>query len=145
VNRRVDRLFATLFVIAVAVNFVWEMAQSVLFAPMGDWVEASSRCAAASVADGVIVVIIATVGVVAFRRADWFERPGVAGYLFITVLRAAVAALIEWRALSSGRWAYVEAMPLIPAVNVGLAPVLQMVVLPPLVLALTARYCKGKK
>jgi hypothetical protein len=144
-SRRAGRLFTTLFVIAVAANFVWEMAQSVLFAPMGGWVQASSRCAAASVGDGVIVVIIAAAGSVAFRRADWFDRPGAAGYLFIAVLGAAVAALVEWRSLSTGRWAYGEAMPLIPAVNVGLAPVLQMVVLPPLVLALTARYCKTTK
>lgn len=56
---------------AVLLNFVWEMAQSVLFAPMGGWVQGTWRCFVASLADGVIVLIIFGIGWLWFQRADW--------------------------------------------------------------------------
>ena len=47
---------------------------------------------------------------------------------------AAVGALgavgLEWYALASGGWSYNERMPIVPLVNVGLWPVLQMTLLP---------------
>jgi hypothetical protein len=60
---------------------------------------------------------------------------------------AAVGALgavgLEWYALASGRWSYNERMPIVPLVNVGLWPVLQMTLLPSLsallAVSLTAR------
>jgi hypothetical protein len=140
--RRSAWLFASLFVAAVAVNFAWEMAQSVLFAPMGGWARATSRCAAASVGDGLIVLAIAAVGGLLFRRADWFLRPRAGGYLFAATLGSAVAVLMERRAIATGRWTYTDAMPLIPALEVGVVPILQLVVLPPLAFSVAARWLR---
>ena len=41
-----------------------------------------------------------------------------------------LGAGIEWRALAAGRWTYTAAMPIVPLLNVGLLPVLQLLVLP---------------
>lgn len=136
-------LYLVTFLVALSVNFVWEMLQSPLFAPMGGWLAATARCAAASVGDGVIVVTIAAVGGVLFRRWDWFARPGVIGRLFMATCGIAVAIVIERRALSSGRWMYADAMPLVPALNVGVVPVLQMVVVPPLACGIAAWWLRA--
>jgi hypothetical protein len=142
-NRSLTGLFATVFVVAVAVNFAWEIVQSPLFAPMGGWLLGTWRCFVASLGDGVIVLAIAAAGSLLFRRADWFVRPGATGYLFTGALGLAVAVGIEIGALATGRWSYSEQMPLIPVVQVGVAPALQMLVLPPLVFAAMARCGKA--
>lgn len=138
------QLYVVTFLVAMSVNFVWEMLQSALFAPMGGWLQATVRCAAASVGDGVIVMIIAAVGGLLFRRRDWFARPGVMGRLFMAMCGITVAIVIERRALSSGRWTYAAAMPLLPGSNIGVVPILQMVVLPPLAFATAAGWVRRR-
>lgn len=132
-----------IFAVAVAVNFVWEMTQSVVFAPMGGWVYGAWRCFVASLGDGVMVLVIAAIGWLWFQRADWALRPGVAGYALMATVGVAVGILIERHALATGRWAYTERMPLVPVAHVGLVPVLQMVIVPPLVFRVAARLLKG--
>ena len=138
-RRRETRLFIATFLVGVAFDFVWEVGQSPLFAPMGGWFLGTWRCFVASLADGVIVLAIAAAGSLLFRRFDWFVRPGLTGYAFMGAVGAALAVGIEVGALATGRWSYADRMPLIPVVQVGLAPVLQMLVLPPLVFAAVAR------
>jgi hypothetical protein len=137
-HRTTTRLFALVFLLAVAVNFAWEMAQSGLYAPMGGWLAATWRCVVASLGDGVIVLTIAVTGWVVFGRPDWFVRRRLASYAYMLSLGIAVSILIERRALAAGRWAYTEQMPIVPVLDVGLVPVLQMAILPPLVLSLVA-------
>ena len=139
-TQRETRLFIVIFLVAVTFNFVWEVGQSPLFTPMGGWLLGTWRCFVASLGDGVVVLAIAVAGWVLFRRVEWFVRPGFTGYAFMGALGAAVAVAIEFGARATGRWSYSAQMPLIPVVQVGLAPVLQMLVLPPLVFAAMARY-----
>ena len=87
---------------------------------------------------------IAAIGAVLFRRRDWFARPGVMGQLFMAMCGITVAVVIERRALSSGRWVYADAMPLVPALNVGVVPVLQIVVVPPLACGLAAQWLRAR-
>ena len=139
------QLFVATFLVAVGLNFLWEMLQSALFAPMGGTVQPVWRCFVASLGDGIIILAVAAIGALLFRRFDWFVRPGPAGYVFMTVFGAVVATSIERWALSTGRWAYAVGMPLISVLNVGLVPVLQMVILPPLVFALAVRWQKAQE
>ena len=144
-NRPVLRLLVEVFLLAVAVNFPWEMAQSVLYAGMGEWLAATWRCFIASLGDGVIVLAIATAGCVVFRRPDWFVRPRPAIYVYIVTAGIAVAVFIERRAIAAGRWNYTDRMPIVPILDVGLVPVLQMAMLPPLVLAVAANWSKERR
>lgn len=36
------------------------------------------------------------------------------------------AVFLEWWALSQGRWVYTEAMPIVPFLNTGLTPTIQL-------------------
>lgn len=42
----------------------------------------------------------------------------------------ALGVLVEWVALDTHRWTYAAAMPLIAELQIGLVPVVQMLVLP---------------
>lgn len=131
------RLVGAVFVVAVMVNYAWEMAQAALYNPMGSLARGLWRCFAASLGDGVLVVVIMVIGWLTFRRLNWFASPERTGYLLLLISGLAVGLTVEWIGLGSGRWAYGR-MPLIPGLGVGVVPVVQMVVLPPVILRLAA-------
>ncbi|MEQ1679597.1 MAG: hypothetical protein ABL983_01465 [Nitrospira sp.] len=59
----------------------------------------------------------------------------------------ALSVGIEWTTVHVLRWwTYDEQMPLVPLVNIGIVPVIQMLVLPPLIFRLVvivSRYVDG--
>lgn len=66
-------------------------------------------------------------------------HPGLKGYAILTLAGVFMAIAIEWVAVHMlERWSYAQAMPLVPGIEVGLIPVLQMVLLPPLVFGIVA-------
>ena len=131
-------LHLRLFIIAVSVNFVWEMAQAELYAPMGTFWEATWRCFVASLGDGGIVIVIALIGSALFTSADWFLAFRRLRYGFATFAGLFAAVVTEWWGLSSGRWAYESTMPLVPRTRLGVVPLAQMTLLVPLSLWLAA-------
>lgn len=120
-----------LFFISAAVNFVWEMAQMPLYENMPfDSLMSWWLCFRASLGDGIIVAFIWAIGAVLFREQRWFEvlTPLRAAILLTT--GALIAVGIEYVALLRGRWSYSALMPLVPLLDVGLSPFLQLLVLP---------------
>lgn len=133
------RIGAVVYAIAAVVNFPWEMLQAYLFEPMGTAREATLRCARASTGDGLMVVLVLLVGAAVFRKLDWFVDPRARAYGVMIAAGAALAAIVERVAIATGGWAYRPEMPTLPG-NLGVLPLLQMVLLPPLVFFLAARW-----
>lgn len=132
------RIFAVVFVIGVLVNYVWELAQAPLFSGLTSdnvwW-----HCFVASLGDGLILLLILVIGWCVHRRLDWFMKPGVLGHIVTAVSGVLIATLIEWVAVHvAHRWSYTAAMPLLPVLNIGLVPLAQMLVLPPLIFRVAA-------
>lgn len=138
------QLFA-LFVIGVALNYVWEIAQAPLYAGM-DWKNVWFHCFIASLGDGVLIGIIFVVGWATFRNVEWYRNPS-GGTITLTMVTGMVIGIgIEWIALHYlQRWAYADRMPLLPLTSVGLVPVLQMTILPPIVFYAAGRWLWGKE
>lgn len=112
-----------------------------LYAQKGDWLTFAAHCIVPSLGDGVIVLMIFGVGWLFVRRIDWFTRPGLTGYALMLITGFAIAAFVEWGAVYVlDRWRYAESMPMIPGLGIGLSPVLQMLVLPPVIFKLTTRW-----
>lgn len=141
--RRVRALTATpefnLAVFALLLNFPWEVLQSPLFEGMAAAPHSIviGACLQATLGDVVIMLLAHASVVVVTRRRRWVLAPSrreVAGFVAVGV---AITAIIEWLA-TRGHWAqtwvYSSAMPLIPGIGVGLSPLLQWVVVPPIVL-----------
>lgn len=59
------------------------------------------------------------------------------------IVGALGAIAAEMRQVSSGNWAYDESMPLLPIVDVGLAPLLQFMLLPALIYYLSFKITKS--
>lgn len=134
--------FIALFIVGVMVNYPWELAQSGLFAQTIESGMPWWHCFVASLGDGLLVWVIYACGWAVFRRADWFERPRPAQYALMLAVGGAIGVVVEWVATQfAHRWSYAHAMPLIPALDIGVTPVLQMLTLPPIIFRVVAAWC----
>lgn len=133
------RMLSTLFVVAVIVNYLWELAQAPLFAGGEDFNATLWHCFVASFGDGALVLLMFGVGWLVLRSQDWFVRPGVRGYALMFVSGLTIATVVEWIAIHVlQRWAYLPAMPRLPVMDIGIVPIVQMLVLPPLIFRIVA-------
>jgi hypothetical protein len=132
--RRLLKTIVTVFALAVVVNYPWELAQASLYEGMSDFSLALWHCFVASLGDGMLFLLIFGAGWAALRRSDWFVNPGRRGYLVMLAAGLVIGVVVEWAAVHvMGQWTYAPRMPVIPIFNIGLAPVAQMLALPPLV------------
>ena len=134
----------TVFLVAVALNYPWEMVQAVLYEPMGSIAQASWRCFVASLGDAAMIVMIFVMGCVVHRRHLWFERGTSGRIVFAAVLGALIGVAVERWGVSTGRWEYDERMPRLPVLQLGLVPLLQMPFLAPLTFWITARWMERR-
>jgi hypothetical protein len=130
--------FGALALASFALNWVWEMAQMRAYAEMTtkSWLETLLPCTLATFGD--VAVTFAVWGVGALAAAD--VRWGMAGrwnaYATAALLGGACAVAYEWKALGSGQWHYTDRMPVVPVLEVGLWPLLQLALLVPLAFGL---------
>ena len=100
------------------------------------------HCFVASLGDGLIVWTIHAAGWIVFRRSDWFIAPQLKGYGVMLMTGLIIAVAVEWLAVHVlQRWTYTADMPVIAVitgVNIGLTPLLQMLILPPVIFYIVA-------
>ena len=144
-SRRVLAFIARLFAISFCVNWFWETLQMPAYAALAQqpWYETVLGCTVASVGDGVATVMAYAVGAVVSVRLRQRTRAGVFGYATLAILGAAIAVAVERFALHTGSWSYSEQMPIVPALEIGLVPLLQLTILIPLSYALTCRVARA--
>ncbi len=121
----------------------WELAQSPLFvemnaAPFWDGV---LGCTSATFGDALISLVSYWVAAACSGR-HWLEKPRLLPFTIYMTVGVGITIVIESLA-TRGQWfegwTYGPAMPVIPGLDVGLVPMLQWLVLPPIVLALASR------
>lgn len=137
------RTLAVVFMLSVAVNFAWEFAQAPLYEWPGDSQNVWWHCFVAALGDGLLMLLIFGAGWLALGRSDWFLNPGARGYLVMLLTGLAIAVGLELIAVHTlKRWTYAELMPRIPGLEVGIVPVIQMLILPPVIFWIAARFYK---
>lgn len=131
---------------ALLVNFLWEMLQTPFFADMPQMAHwpATLLCLRATTGDAGIAVAAHLAVAARWRDRGWFlapDRPKVALLIALGVLATVLLELhaVHWAA----RWSYSGLMPVIPLLGVGLVPIVQWIVLPPLTLFLLRRHHLG--
>jgi len=140
---------------ALLLNYPWEFLQVPLFEGMSQaphW-HAVQSCSRAAVGDAVIALLaFEAVSLIAGTRA-WIMRPPaplVLGFIACGVFTTVVIERLALAGLWMERWSYSTLMPIVPILEVGLVPLAQWVVLPPLILwlvrrQLTSAWPKGRK
>jgi hypothetical protein len=128
-------------------NYPWELAQAPLYMGMEDYnAGVFWHCFVASLGDGIMVLLIVAAGWITLRQPDWFVRPGISGYVVMIAAGLLLAVLVEWVAVHKlERWAYGERMPKVPGLGVGLVPIAQMLILPPMIFRIATFIGSRKK
>lgn len=134
------RTLISVFIVAVLLNYLWELAQAPLYVGLENYnAGVFWHCFVASLGDGIMVLLIYLAGRMILRRHDWFQRPGVPGYVFMLTTGFLLALMVEWFGLHVlGRWQYTDSMPRVPGLGLGAVPIAQMLVLPPIVFRIVA-------
>lgn len=127
-------------------NFVWEMGAVPFYTQIGEarhW-DVVWLCTQATLGD-VVILLLAFWGaaMVAGTRA-WVLAPRPLPFSVYLGIGLAVTVVFEHLATTIlDRWAYAEAMPVLPLLGTGLMPLLQWLLLPPLALSLARRQLLG--
>jgi hypothetical protein len=143
VLRPLGRNVSRYLFIVLVLNLIWETAQVPLYtlwwtAPAGYIVFALLHCTAGDVliAAGCLLAAIVLFG----ATTRWPDQDFVQVMLFATTFGVLFTAFSEWlNVYVRENWAYTASMPLIPGLGIGLAPVLQWVIVPPVSAALARR------
>lgn len=129
---------------AFALNWLWEMAQMRAYAEMArsPWAETLLPCTQAALGDVVITLAVFGVGALAAGSLCWGLVARWNVYVTGALLGGAWAVAYEWRALAVGRWSYTADMPVVPMLDVGLWPMLQLTLLVPAALGAAAWWAR---
>lgn len=113
--------YGYIFFIALALNILWEHAHSFLYVHYQGGAITELILFRAALFDAAVITFVAYMffGVFPMPRRSWF----MAGTLLI------FAIVLESWAIGGGRWAYTSAMPIIPLLNTGLTPTIQLALL----------------
>ncbi len=121
---------------ALVLNLAWEIAQLPLYtlSSSGTSREIAFAIVHCTVGDVLIAIACFAVAAVATRRADWPVTQPLTGGVVAMLFGLGYTAVSEWwNVYQAGSWSYAPAMPLL--FGIGLAPLLQWVVIPPLGIA----------
>ncbi|MBW6392454.1 hypothetical protein [Billgrantia antri] len=133
---------------AFLLNYPWEFLQVPFYVTMSEmahW-DAVLFCTRATLGDMLITLV--AFGVVAGirRHRHWLLRPDARTTLGFVAVGIAITVGLEWYATElQQRWQYAEGMPTLPLLGTGLAPLLQWLLLPPLILWLARRQMLGER
>ena len=135
-----------LFVAAFLLNWVWEISQMSFYNESGkSWLVKILGCTLATVGDALLTLLAYGIGALFTRNSRWGIGGGWKVYLTLAVCGAGFAVIIEWIARAFGHWSYNDRMPIIPLIEVGLLPFLQLTILLPVALWLTVRRHQWKR
>jgi len=92
----------------------------------------------------VLLLAVSLAGALMFRDGLWFAPPSALRYSAVVLVGVALQIVVEWVMVHVlDRWGYAPSQPVLPVIGVGILPVVQPIVLLPLVFGMTARW-EGK-
>ncbi len=126
-----------LLILSFPMHFTWEFLQAPLFRTMQDatHIEGIRICLQATLGDMVIALTafwLASCVAGTRRWSTWPDRRTLTTWLSTGL---GVTILLEYYSTEiAGRWAYGASMPRLPGIGTGIAPLVQWIVVPVLVL-----------
>ncbi|MBU1822681.1 MAG: hypothetical protein KKG00_14380 [Bacteroidetes bacterium] len=138
-EKQFKRLMIRIALMAFVLNLTWELAQGPLYRGYEYDFQHISFCTLASVAD-VLMVLLLYLGFARMLKEPFWAGSISKQRAFSLMSVGAVGAILaEIRHTWEGNWAYADAMPLLPIVQVGFSPVLQFTLLPIIIFRLSYR------
>ena len=139
----VVRLLLVFVLFSFLFHFAWEILQTPFFAhmpSMDHWV-GTVVCLRAAIGDVLIALGALAAGAFWSKRLDWVLDPSWQAIAIYVLVGELITIALEWHAVYwANRWTYSQLMPIVPLLRVGLLPILQWLVLPPIILYFVRRH-----
>ncbi|MSU55418.1 MAG: hypothetical protein EXS46_02655 [Candidatus Taylorbacteria bacterium] len=115
------RKLIKIFLVSFALNFIWENLHSILYITNRGGEITQLILARATLVDSIIITVLAIpfIYLKFFKKRNWLIIP----------ICIVISVLIEAYAIDTGRWVYASSMPIIPILDIGLTPTLQLGIL----------------
>lgn len=138
IQKRALLSFSVISIISFVLHFIWEWFQcGPFFIHRGSQATPISMVMA-SLGDVVLTFIIIGLALLLSRFDQSLAAlKATRGLIFIEIIAFAVAVAIEKFALATNRWSYTKINPLLPLLDVSILPVLQLMLLTPIVVVAT--------
>ena len=144
-----DQPETNILIFAFLLNYPWELLQAPFFEGMAvatHW-DAVKVCTRATLGDAVIMLIAYWSVAVTASDRWWFRAPSRLQMLGFIAAGVMITVAIEHLATQSvdpaWGWRYADPMPTLPVIGVGLTPLLQWLLLPPLAIWFVRRQLKA--
>lgn len=138
-------LILLIFIIGFLLNLVWEIVQLPLYDNFTGYMNHFWGCFVASVVDAITVLLL--YGLFAFWYGNplWINHISWKASSLLILLGGAIAVGFEQWAFAFDQWDYSEKMPVVPLINTGLSPLLQLMLLPLMSYLLSYKLLKLKE
>jgi hypothetical protein len=125
-NKNSVRLYFKILLVAFSINLVWENLHASLY---DDYFLELKRLffSVCAVIDGLITLLIYFLARLVFKDPLWIMH-SLSFRRAVVVL--GIATIMEKAAVFLGLWSYEESMPIVPLVEIGFSPFLQITFLP---------------
>jgi hypothetical protein len=128
-RRALWNTLGVVYVLSFGLNLVWEMLQMPLFGGM-DWSPTSwAFCTVASLGDATFSAAAYVVLALRHRDARWFRVRDTRDLLLVTAAGLLVSTVGESMGRMLSWWSYTPLMPLVPGLEVGALPFVQLAIL----------------
>lgn len=133
--------------ISFVAHLLWENAQAPLYEGFTSFPQHFWICFKATWGDLLFMFVIYATLAVVHRNPLWVNDKATHTHPATWILTLLVGILLAvsfelWAVHIDHRFAYAEAMPIVPILRIGLTPVLQMMLLPLMTLLLTFRFSR---
>ncbi|TSC62253.1 MAG: hypothetical protein G01um101448_748 [Parcubacteria group bacterium Gr01-1014_48] len=130
------KIFFLVFIVALALSLVWEHLHFPLY-------DCSAGCSVrtlalfpsvpllvkASVFDAFFITLLYCLISIVHQNRNWVRWWNLGDTLLILGIGFSATALLEHNALALHKWAYTTAMPIVPFLDIGLSPFVQLALL----------------
>lgn len=131
--KKTIKIILLIAIVSAVLHYSWEYWQCDIFYTMGS--DTNHTLLMLSATFGDVMMTIALYLLLSFvnRNFNWVVSPWHSkDYVIITLYALFLSFYFEISALFTNRWGYSDAMPLIPTTNIGMVPVIQLLILFPL-------------
>jgi len=146
-GRALDKLLSSpefsVVVFSFLLNLAWEFWQVPFFRGMAEvphWLGVKA-CTQATFGDSVISLIAFWATALVARNRDWILQPRKSHIALFIIAGLTASVVMEGLSVGIlGRWAYDHTMPRLPVFGIGLLPIMQWLVIPPVILWFARRH-----
>lgn len=117
------------FLISFILNLIWEYAQMPLYLHGNLLENISWVYVRATLGDAMYIIIVYFILALMYKNWIWFKERTITKYTVVIVAGLVTATLVEWHALAAGKWSYGVSMPMVPFLDVGWTPFVQLALL----------------